>query len=350
MHPALRFRRGRRNRPVGGGRQMKLTRPESTGRRAVVAALAALAAWPVHSDDAFPSKPLRLVVPAPPGGLTDTVARLLADGLQPALRQMVVVDNRPGAAGMIGTQAVAEAPADGYTLLITSTSNHVLAPLTQKAARIDPARDLLPIALGLRTVGVLVVPSGVPARTLPELIALARSQPGRLNYASSGVGSANHVFTERFKVLAGIDMVHVPFRGGAPLMSAVMSSEVQFALMDYATVEPALRVGRARVLAQTGTHRHVALPDVPTLAEAGFKDYDPSFWIGLAAPKATPAAVVSMLNAAVNRALAQTAFKARAQAQGWTLVGGAPSVLADTVAREIAAYRDTVSGLNLDRQ
>jgi tripartite-type tricarboxylate transporter receptor subunit TctC len=329
---------------------MQPTRCSVSPRRRALAGLAAVLAWPAHSQDVFPSKPLRLVVPFPPGGLNDTVARLLADGLQAELRQAVVVDNRPGAAGLIGTQAVAEAPSDGYTLLVTSSSNHVLAPLTQKSARVDPARDLQPVALALRTVGVLVVPAGVAARTLPEFVALARSRPGQLNYASSGVGSANHVLTERFKTLAAIDIVHVPFRGGAPLMSAVMAGEVQFALMDYATAEPALRSGRARVLAQTGTRRHVALPDVPTLAEAGFKDYDPSFWIGLAAPKSTPAAVIAALNAATQRVLAQTAFRARAQAFGWTLAGGAPAVLADTVAREVAAYRDTVSGLHLDRQ
>jgi tripartite-type tricarboxylate transporter receptor subunit TctC len=311
---------------------------------------ATLAMQSAQAQDAFPSKPLRLVVPAPPGGLTDTVGRLLAEGLQSELRQSVVVDNRPGAAGQIGTQAVAEAAGDGYTLLMTSTSNHVLAPLTQKSSRIDPSRDLLPIALALRTVGVLVVPTGLAARTLPEFIALARNRPGQLNYASSGIGSANHVFTERFKQLLGIDMVHVPFRGGAPLMSAVMGGEVQFALMDYATVEPALRSGRARVLAQTGTIRHVAMPDVPTLAQAGVRDFDPSFWIGVAAPKTTTAEVIAALNAATNRVLAQTAFKARAQAQGWILVGGAPSVLAETVSREAAAYRETVNGLNLDRQ
>lgn len=312
--------------------------------------LSPLAMQSAQAQDAFPSKPLRLVVPAPPGGLTDTVARLLAEGLQFELRQSVVVDNRSGAAGQIGTQAVVEAAGDGYTLLMTSTSNHVLAPLTQKSSRIDPSRDLLPVALALRTVGVLVVPIGVAVRTLPEFIALARNRPGQLNYASSGIGSANHVFTERFKQLLGIDMVHVPFRGGAPLMSAVMGGEVQFALMDYATGEPALRSGRVRVLAQTGASRHVAMPEVPTLAQAGLRDFDPSFWLGVAAPKATAAELINTLNAATNRVLGQTAFKARAQAQGWTLVGGMPSVLAEAVGREVAAYRETVNGLNLDRQ
>lgn len=322
----------------------------TTSRRQALSAMALMLAASAWSQDVFPSKPLRLVVPAPPGGLTDTVARLLADGLQSDLRQTVVVDNRPGAAGLIGTQAEEDAPADGYTLLMTSTNNHVMAPLTQKSARIDPVRDLLPIGMVLRTAGVLVVPSTLSARTLQEFIVLARSRPGQMNYASSGIGSTNHVQTERFRVLPGVDIVHVPFRGGAPLTSAIMGDEVQFALMDYATVEPALRASRVRLLAQTGVHRHVAIPEVPTFAQAGFKDYDPSFWIGFAAPKSTPSAVIVTLNAAMNRSLPQTAFKARAQALGWTLVGGAPSVLSDIAGRETAGYRETVYGLNLERQ
>ena len=302
------------------------------------------------AQEGFPSRALRLVVPAPPGGLSDLVGRLIADALQADLKQTVVVDNRPGAAGLIGTQAVAESPPDGYTVLLTSTSNHILAPLTQKAARVDPVRDLAPVGLALRSVGVFVVAAALPARTLAEFVAVARSRPGQLNFGSAGIGSANHVLTERFKTLAGIDLVHVPYRGGAPMMTAVMAGEVQFALLDFATAELALKAGKARPLAQTGSRRHVALEQVPTLAEAGFKDYDPSFWVGLAVPKATPAAVVEQLNVALNTALGQTAFKARAQALGWTLIGGKPSVMADTVARETASFRETTAGLNLDRQ
>lgn len=319
-------------------------------RRAVLTWLLAAPACRVSAQDRFPAKPVRLVVPAPPGGLTDSVARLLAEAMQADLGQPVVVDNRPGAAGLIGTQAVVESPADGYTVLVSSTSSHILAPLTQAAARVDPARDLQAVGMALRTVGVLVTPVGVLAQSLGQFVALARSRPGQLNYASSGIGSANHVLTERFKALAGIDIVHVPYRGGAPLMTALMAGEVQFALLDYGTAEAALRSGRARALAQSGERRHSALPDVPTLAQAGFKGYDPSFWIGLAVPKATPAAVVERLNASLNKALAQTAVKARAQALGWSLVGGSPQLLAETVARDAAAYRQTVSGLKLLRQ
>ena len=197
---------------------------------------------------------------------------------------------------------------------------------------------------------MLVVSAAVPARTLDEFVVLARSRPGQLNCASSGIGSANHVMVERFKTLAGIDLLHVPYRGGGPLMTALMAGEVQFALLDFGTAESALQSGKARALAQTGMRRHIALAQVPTLAEAGFKDYDPLFWIGLAVPQATPAALVERLNAALNSALGQTAIKARAQALGWSLVGGRPSLMADTVQRETASFEATTAALNLDRQ
>ncbi len=270
--------------------------------------------------------------------------------MQPELRQTIVIDNRPGAAGLLGTQAVADAAGDGNTWLVTSLSNHVLAPLTQKGARIDPPRDLQPVGLALRTVGVLVAPANVPASSLREFIALAKARPGQLNYASSGVGSANHVQVERLKTLADIDIVNVPYRGGGPLMTALMAGEVQFALMDVATAESALKSGRVKALAQTGTRRHSALPLVPTLAESGFPNYDPTFWIGLAAPKSTPPAAVARMNAALRKALAQTAMKARAQALGWTLEGGSPEAMAEMIIRESTAYRDTIAGMKFDRQ
>lgn len=305
----------------------------------------ALACGTATAQDASSMRTLRLVVPFPPGGLNDNVGRLLADAMQPALGQTVIVDNRSGASGLIGTQAVASAVPDGSTLLVTSTSNHVLAPLMQGGDK-DPAADLVPVGLALRTVGVLVVAADVPARSLAEFVALARSQPRALNYASSGQGSANHLQIQQFATLAGIELVHVPYRGGGPLVTALMAGEVQFALLDLASASPALASGRLRALAQSGPRRHVALPAVPTLAEAGF---DPSFWIGLAAPRGTPVATVARWNAALNSALAQAAIKARAQALGWTLVGGTPEVLARTVAQDREAFRTTASSLRTER-
>lgn len=327
---------------------MTTTHAHVPSRRLALATLLALACGTVTAQDAAPARALRLVVPFPPGGLNDNVGRLLADAMQPALGQPVIVDNRAGASGLIGTQAVASAAPDGGTLLVTSTSNHVLAPLMQGGDK-DPAADLLPVGLALRTVGVLVVAADVPARSLAEFVALARRQPRALNYASSGQGSANHLQTQQFATLAGIELVHVPYRGGGPLVTALMAGEVQFALLDLASASPALASGRVRALAQSGPRRHVALPAVPTLAEAGFAGFDPSFWIGLAAPRGTPAATVTRWNAALNSALAQTAIKARAQALGWTLVGGPPEALARTVAQDREAFRTTAASLRTER-
>jgi tripartite-type tricarboxylate transporter receptor subunit TctC len=313
-------------------------------RRSALATLLALACGTASAQDASPTRALRLVVPFPPGGLNDNVGRLLADAMQSALGQPVVVDNRSGASGLIGTRAVASAAPNGSTLLLTSTSNHVLAPLMQGGGQ-DPAADLVPVGLALRTVGVLVVPGDVPARSLAEFVALARSKPRALNYGSSGQGSANHLQTRQFATLAGIELVHVPYRGGGPLVAALMSGEVQFALLDFASVASALSSGRLRALAQSGANRHVGLPNVPTLTEAGFAGLDTSFWIGLAAPPGTPAVVVARWNAALNSALKQTAIKARAQALGWSLVGGPPEVLARTVATDREAFRAAAATL-----
>jgi tripartite-type tricarboxylate transporter receptor subunit TctC len=319
----------------------------SATRRSVLATLLAIACGTAAAQGISSTRALRLVVPFPPGGLNDSVGRLLAEAMQSALGQPVVVDNRSGASGLIGTQAVASAAPDGNTLLLTSTSNHVLAPLLQGTGQ-DPAADLVPVGLALRAVGVLVVPADVPARSLAEFIALARSKPRALNYGSSGQGSANHLQTHQFATQAGIELVHVPYRGGGPLLTALMSGEVQFALLDFASVSSALSSGRLRALVQSGANRHVGLPSVPTFTEAGLAGLDASFWIGLAAPPGTPAAAVDRWNAALNKALTQTAIKARAQALGWSLAGGPPEVLSRTVARDRESFKAAAAALRVE--
>lgn len=313
-------------------------------RRRALAALAALCApaWPARAQD----RGVRFIAPAAPGGISDTVARLLADGMAGPLGQPIVVENRAGASGLIGTQAVVHAPADGRTVLVTSLSSQVMAPLLQKAG-FDPEADLQPVGLAVRMVGLLLVHRDVPARTLKDFIALARRGGQRLAYASAGQGSANHIATEQFKALTGADLLHVPYKGGAPAATALMAGEVQFSLLDFNTAQAALKGGQVRALAQTGARRHVALPEVPTLPEAGMPAFDPGFWVGLAVPRGTPATAVTALHGALQRALDTTAFKARAQANGWVPAGGPPEALARQVHDDLAAYRPVVQKVGL---
>jgi tripartite-type tricarboxylate transporter receptor subunit TctC len=295
----------------------------------------------------FPDRPIRLIVPNPPGGPSDIVARFLSDAMRTDLGQSLVIDNRPGAAGMIGTSAVVSAPADGYTVLVTSRTNHIIAPLVQKSTQFDPQRDLLPVGLALRAVGMLVTNSKAPFKTFKELLAYAKANPGKLFYGSAGTGATNHIAVEQFKALAGIDIVHVPYKGSGPMITGLMGNEVQLALLDFSSAQPGIKSGMLVPLVQTAAQRLTSMQQVPTLAESGFRNFDPSFWIGLAAPKATPPEVVARLNKAMNIALADTQMKARAQVNGWELVGGAPKVFEEAIAQDLAAYPGLIRKLDI---
>ena len=302
------------------------------------------AAW---AQGGYPDHPIRLVVPNPPGGPSDIVGRFLAEAMRADLGQPLVIDNRPGASGLIGTSAVVSAPADGYTVLVTSRSNHVMAPLVQKNTQVDPARDLAPVGLALRAVGMFVTNAKAPFRSLKDLVAYAKANPGKLFYGSAGIGAANHVAIEQFAQLAGIQLTHVPYKGSGTLITSVMAGEVSLALLDFSSAQPGVQGGSLVPLVQTAARRLASLPQVPTLAEAGFPNYDPSFWIGLAVPRGTPAPVVQRLNKALNVALADTQMKARAQVNGWELVGGPPQVLADTIAQDLREYPALVRQLDI---
>lgn len=317
-------------------------------RRTLLAALAgsALGSGNAHAQSGFPDHPVRLVVPNPPGGPSDIAGRFLADGMRASLGQPVVVDNRPGASGLIGTAAVAGAPADGYTLLVTTRSNHVMAPLVQKSP-VDPQRELVPVGLALRAIGLFVTPARSGIRSFKDLVAAAKAKPGTLFYGSAGNGATNHVAVEQLKSLAGIDLVHVPYKGSGPLITALMGGEVALALLDFSSAQSGLNGGALVPLVQTGTRRLSSLPAVPTLAEVGLRNYDPSFWIGIAAPRGTPAPAIARLNQALNAALGDIQMKARAQVFGWELVGGAPEVLGRTVEQDMAEYPALVKRLDI---
>jgi tripartite-type tricarboxylate transporter receptor subunit TctC len=249
----------------------------------------------------YPSRPVRIIVPFGAGGPADVTARLVGNTLQEALGQPFVVENRTGAGGVIGTETAAKAPPDGYTLLMmsnTQTANESLVPADQR--KYELMRDLLPIAPVNYSDLVIVVHPSVPAKTLAEFIALAKSQPGKLNYASSGQGTPYHMAGELFKTMAGIDVVHVPYRNSGDARTGVISGQVQMMIDAVTTMAPNINAGQVRALATTGTKRSAVLPDVPTASEAGVPGYEATIWLGLMAPAGTPKPIIDKLNAAIN--------------------------------------------------
>ena len=277
-------------------------------RVSLVGALAAavLVAQAVISTDSraqdYPTHAVRIIVPFGAGGPADVAARLVGNALADSLKQPFVIENRPGAGSVIGTQEAAKSAADGYTLLLMSnaqTANESLVP----QRKYDLMRDLVPIAPVNSSDLVIVVNPSVPAKTLAEFIALAKSQPGKLNYASSGQGTPYHMAGELFKTMAGIDVVHVPYRNSGEARSGVIGGQVQMMIDAVTTMAPNVSAGQVRALATTGTSRSSVLPDVPTAAEAGVPGYEATIWLGLMAPAGTPKPVIDKLNAAVNDAV-----------------------------------------------
>ncbi len=303
---------------------------------------------PAHGQAAFPSRPVTIVVPFPAGGALDIVARAVAEEMRKSLGQAVIVENRPGAGGTLGSAAVARAAPDGHTLLLGSIATHAIAAGLYRNLPYDPVRDFAPITQ-LTSAPLMVASSAkVPATNLGELVALAKAQPGKLNFASTGNGTAVHLAGELFKAAAGIDVVHVPYRGGSEATTALMTGEVSFMVVNIQLVLPQVRAGAVRALAVTGASRPQALPAVPTLREAGLPNVEITTWFGLFAPAATPAEVVSRLQRDATAAL--KTLSDRFAAQGDDVVGSTPEQFAAFVRSEhtkwVKVVRDT--GIRLD--
>ena len=295
----------------------------------------------------YPERPVRMVVPFPAGGTVDAVARSIAQKLAEALRQPFVVENRAGGAGSIGSEAVARAAPDGYTLLMGTASTHGSNPAVQKALPYDAVRDFAPVVLVASTPYILVVHPSVPANTLAELLALARAQPGRLNYGSYGAGSSNHLASELFRALTGVDIVHVPYKGGAPALADLLAGQVQMMFDVFTTSGPQLRSGKLRLLGVGAARRSTLAPDAPTLAEAGVSGFEAGTFFGLFAPAATPRQLVARLNEEANRALLAPDLRERLAAAGAEPGGGSPEQLGQAVATEVAKWTRLVRERNL---
>ncbi len=298
----------------------------------------------------YPDKPLKLVVPFPPGGPTDIVGRLVAQKLAEGIGQPVVVENRPGAGGTVGSTAVARAPADGYTLLYGSTSTLAIAPSLYRDLAYDPRTAFAPISLVSRGPIIAAVNAQLPAKTLKDFIALAKSSPGRINYGSAGSGTPPHLAAELFKTVAGVDLVHVPYKGGGPAVSDLAGGQVQVIFEGLPTLLPHIKSGKVRALAITGAKRDPALPEVPTFAEAGLPGYDANFWNGLVAPAGTPAEVIARLNSVLVQALATPEVHAALVRLGLEAAGTTPQQFGDFIAAEIDKWARVVkaSGAKID--
>jgi tripartite-type tricarboxylate transporter receptor subunit TctC len=289
------------------------------------------------SAQTYPSKPIRMILAFPPGGPTDINARLFAQRLSEQLGQQVVVDNRPGAGQMIGIELAAKAPADGHTIVMTA-STLAINPVMFKKVPYDPVRDFAPITQAASLPNILVVHPSLPVKSVAELIALAKRRPGQIAYASAGIGTSPQMSVELLKSLAGIDMLHIPYKGSTPGVVDLLAGQVSVMTPNVLTALPHIKAGRLRALAVTSGKRSDALPDVPTLAEAGVPGYDSTQWYGVLAPAGTPRPIVTRLHGEIVRALRAPDVRERLAADGAEPVGNSPEEFAAFIRAEIAKW------------
>ena len=298
----------------------------------LVAGALSLAGVSVHAQ-AWPAKPVRIVVPFPPGGIVDTVARQLQPGLQQALGQTVIIDNKAGAGGSVGSAEVSRAPADGHTLLMVFDS-YVTYPLVYPQVGEGILKKLAPVTQIVSNPLVLVVSPRVTAPDLKALVAQLRSQPDKLNYATTGAGSSNHLTAEYFKSVSATRINHIPYRGGGPAQQDLLGGQVDMMFLSAVLAQPHVKGGKLRALAQTGAQRSPVYADVPTVAESGYPGFEVESWVGMLAPAGTPAPVIARLQAEVSKILAAPALRARLQEQGLRVIGSTPEQFGQTLATE----------------
>jgi tripartite-type tricarboxylate transporter receptor subunit TctC len=302
------------------------------------------------AGQAYPSRPIRLVVPFPAAGTTDLLARAMAQKLSEALGQQVVVDNHPGAGGNIGSDIVAKAAPDGYTLLMGTVGTHAINVSLYAKMPYDAVKDFVPIVLVAGVPNVLVVNPALPVKTVADLIKLAKDKPGAINFASSGNGTSIHLSGELFKSLTGVQMTHVPYKGSAPALTDLIGGQVQIMFDNLPSALPHIKAGKLRAIAVTSTKRAPALPDLPTIAESGVPGFEASSWFGVLAPAGTPREVVLRINAEANKALQAGDMKEKLLGQGAEAVGNSPEFFADYIKSETVKWAKVVkdSGAKVD--
>lgn len=326
-----------------------MTTNASTARRGFVAligatALAAMSPLPAAAQ-AYPSKPIKVIVPYAPGGATDILGRMVAAKLQESWGQSVVVENKPGASGVLGNDLVAKAPPDGYTVLLGITA--IVQSATLMKLPYDPYKDLIPVSQLAVSTSLLTVPAGTPVKTLAEYVALVKSQPGKHGYGSFGNGTSAHIQGELFKSQTGVDMAHVPYKGSAPMLNDLLGGQLSAAFLDVGSSRGQLKAGSIKALAATGTERLKMLPDVPTFAELGLKNFEPRGWFGYFLPAGTPAPVVAKLGAELARIIRSPEVSAKIEELGLLPSGNTPEQFAAIVKGDGAIYAKLIKDLNI---
>ena len=299
------------------------------------------------SAQGYPSKPVRLVVPFPAGGATDILARTISQRAAEKLGQQIVIDNRPGAGGTIGSDYVAKAAPDGYTLLIATGSTHSIGPIINAKLPYNVERDFAPVVYVARTTSVLVVPNQVPAKNLTEFIALLKANPGKYNYGSSGAGTNSHLSGELFKAQANVFMTHIPYRGTGLVFTDMMAGQVHMLIDNYVTAQPHIKDGKLRVLGVTSLKRLPFMPEVPTLDEQGLKGFDVTNWFGIYAPRGASPDVIAKVNTAFNQALKEPEMQKRLALLGATPTGSTPEEMAAVVAADKAKWAKLIRERNI---
>lgn len=290
------------------------------------------------AQPAYPAKSVRVVIPYPPGGGNDIIGRIVADDLGKRLGQQMLVDNRPGGSTAIGAEIVARSPADGYTLLITSHTTYALLPNLRPRLNYDPVRDFEPVSLLAKQSFALAVHPSLPVTTVKQVIALARAKPGQLTFSSAGAGTGTHFSGEQFKALAGLDILHVPYKGGNTAMNAVLSGETTMTFGSLSALFPFVSAKKLRIIAVTSARRSPLDTKIPTIAESGVPGYEMTPWYGLVAPKGAPPAVIERLNAAIVAAMQARDMQERMARVGYEPEGSTPQQLADHIKAELARY------------
>ncbi|MCX7154087.1 MAG: tripartite tricarboxylate transporter substrate binding protein [Proteobacteria bacterium] len=313
-------------------------------------AIAALTMASIAHAQTFPTKPIRLICPFPPGGAVDIASRAIANEMSKTLGQQVVVENKPGAGGNIGGAEAARSAPDGYTIFMTTSGINAINPALYSKMPFDPNKDLVPVSALVSLNNVLVLHPSVPAKSVAEVIAMAKAQPGKLNYASSGSGTSIHMSGEMFKHLTQVDILHIPYKGSAPAVTDLLGGQVMMMFDNIPSALPHIKSGKLRALATTGAKRDATLPDLPTVAEAGVVGYESGVWFGLSIPAGTPREIIAKLNAEAVKGTRSPDFVTRMTALGYNIIGSTPEQMSEMLKKEVATWGPIVkaSGAKAD--